>query len=148
MEHNEDYIEFISSESRKNEVDLWYRKYDIRLEKTELFSDYIISLLDLIESTYLGDEFMETSDMENHFMWCLNKIIDDFEKEKIFFKNSGLHVEYLWTFFLNAFYISETKIKNLRIYLQSALQFNYDKTKNDLELLTEFYIILNQSLKK
>jgi len=151
MENNKGYIEFITSESHKNEIDAWYRSYNIVYEKTQLFRDFIIPLLDLLESTYLGDEYItDESDKKNHFLWCINKIISNFEKEKIYFKKEGIHVDYLWTFFQNTFYQNDNpdKLKRVREYLSNVFVFNYSKTKTDLELLTEFYIILNQNLKK
>lgn len=151
MESNKGYIEFITSESHKNEIDTWYRTYNIVYEKTQLFRDFIIPLLDLLDSTYLGEEFMkDEDDKKNHFLWCLNEIVSNFEKEKIFFKKDGLHIDYLWTFFLKTFYQSndDDKLKRIRTYLSNVFVFNYNKTKTDLELLTEFYIILNQNLKK
>ncbi len=151
MEDSKGYIEFLTSESHKNQVDIWYKTHSIVYEKTLLYRDFLISLLDLLDSTYLGKDVMvEEDDIKNHFLWCFNEIINKFEKEKIYFRRDGFYVEYLWAFFRQTFYLNdnEDKLKRIRIYLYNLFIFNYTKTKTDLEMLTEFYTILNQNLKK
>ena len=59
MENKEGYLEFISSESYKNQIDVWYRAYNISREKTELFYDFLMSLYNLLQETYLGSEVFE-----------------------------------------------------------------------------------------
>jgi hypothetical protein len=151
MENNKGYIEFLKSESHKNQIDTWYKSYNIVYEKTQLYRDFFISLLDLIDSTYLGkDVLKENDDIKKHFLWCFNEIVSNFEKEKIYFKRDGMYVDYLWIFFYQTFYLNENedKIKRIRAYLYNIFIFNYTKTKTDLEMLTEFYTILNQNLKR
>jgi len=68
MENKEGYLEFVSSESYKNQIDIWYRAYNISREKTELFYDFLVSLYDLVEETYLGmDVVVSEEDQKNHF---------------------------------------------------------------------------------
>jgi hypothetical protein len=47
MENKEGYLEFVHSESYKNQIDVWYRAYNISREKTELFYDFLMSLYNL-----------------------------------------------------------------------------------------------------
>jgi len=151
MENNKGYIQFITTESHKEQIDTWYKAYNIGYEKTQLYRDFLISLLDLLESTYLGNDILiDEDDIKKHFLWCFNEIVDNFEKEKIYFRRDGFYIEYLWTFFHKTFYLSESedKIKRIRQYLYNLFIFSYDKTQTDLEMLTEFYTILNQNLKK
>ena len=87
MENREGYLEFISSESYKHQIDIWYRTYNISRDKILLFHDFLSALHDLIDNTFLGvDVLSEESDQRNHFNWCWEKIISDFNKEKIYFK--------------------------------------------------------------
>lgn len=151
MENSKGYIEFLTSESHKDQVDTWYKSHGIGYEKMLLYRDFLISLLDLLDSTYLGKDVMvDEEDIKSHFLWCFNEIISNFEKEKIYFKRDGFYIEYLWTFFRQTFYLNDNddKLKRIRIYLYNLFVFDYDKTKTDLEMLTEFYTILNQNLKK
>ena len=81
MENKENYLEFISSESYKNQIDVWYRAYNISREKIELFHDFLISLHEIIEETYLGPDVLEDpNDQINHFGWCWDKTINNFNK--------------------------------------------------------------------
>ena len=151
MENNKSYIQFMTSESQKNQIDTWYRAYNIVYEKTQLYRDFLISLLDLIDSTYLGKDILqEEQDIKKHFLWCFNEIVSNFEKENIIFKKNPLYIDYFWTFFYQTFYLNdnEDKIKRIREYLSNIFVFNYTKTNTDLEMLTEFYKIFDQNLKK
>ncbi len=151
MENKEGYLEFIFSESYKNQIDVWYRAYNISREKTELFHDFLISLHELIESTYLGPDVIETEqDQIGHFNWCWNKIIDNFSKERIFFKETGSHKDYFSNFYIEAFYIPNTHDGNLKIleYLNKLFDFKHKKSRSELDMLTEVYKMLDQNLKK
>ena len=81
MENKESYLDFVSSESYKQQIDVWYRAYNISREKTELFYDFLMSLHNLIDETYLGEDvIMTTEDQINHFTWCCDKTIESFNK--------------------------------------------------------------------
>ena len=56
MENRESYLEFISSENYKHQIDIWYKAYNISREKIELFHDFLISLYNLVDETYLGSD--------------------------------------------------------------------------------------------
>jgi hypothetical protein len=151
MKNKDGYIEFLTSESYKNQAEIWYKAYNITREKTELYYDFLVSLLNLIEETYLGPDVMETQeDIQNHFTWCFDKVIVNFEKEKIYIKNRGHHYEYLWLFFHEAFYITHIEGDIIRIheYFFKLFDFNYRKTRSELDMLTDLYKLLEQNLKK
>ena len=116
MENKESYLGFISSESYKHQIEVWYKAYNISREKIELFHDFLISLYDLISDTYLGtDVIISEEDQRNHFTWCWDKTIENFNKEKIFFKDRGNFFEYFWNFFLEAYYYQHIENKTVRI---------------------------------
>lgn len=151
MENREGYIEFLTTESYKNQIDIWYKTYNITREKTELYYDFLVSILDLVEETYLGSDILvKQEDIKNHFIWCFDKVVGNFEKEKISFKPRGNHFEYLWLFFYEAFYITDSEGGTIRIreYFYKLFDFNYKKTRSELDLLTEIYKLLDQNLKK
>lgn len=150
MESKESYLEFISSENYKHQLDIWYRAYNISHEKTNLFYDFLISLYELIEGTYLGEDVINTeSEQHSHFIWCWNKTIDNFNKEKIFFKETGTHMEYFWNFFLEAYYFTKLEGNSIKIkeYFYRVFDFKHRKTRSELDILSEIYRILNQNLK-
>ncbi len=150
MKKDESYLEFIASENFRNQIEVWYKAYNIIREKTELFHDFAITLYDIIEETYLGSDVIITEqEQKNHFNWCWKKVIQSFEKESIKFKESGQHHDYLWNFFYEAFYINENNVNNrIKEYFTKLFQFNYRKTRSELDMLTEIYKILEANIKK
>jgi hypothetical protein len=151
MENKEGYLEFISSESYKNQLDIWYRAYNISREKTELFYDFLVSLYDLVEETYLGmDVVILEEDQKNHFTWCWDKTIDSFNKEKIYFKERSGCYEYFWNFFYEAYYFAQNDDNQIRIkeYFYKLFDFKHRKSRSELDMLTEIYKLFDQNLKK
>jgi hypothetical protein len=151
MEKREDYTELDVSEKYKHQIDIWYRTYNINRDKIVLFYDFLSSLHDLIDNTYLGaDVLHDESDQIGHFDWCWNKIIDNFNKERIFFKEKGNHYEYFWTFFFEAHYLTKMEDRQTRIheYFYKLFDFRYIKSRSELDILTEVYKLLDQNLKK
>lgn len=151
MENRESYLEFVSSENYKHQIDIWYKAYNISREKIELFHDFLISLYNLVDNTYLGPDVVELEeDQKNHFTWCWDKTLDNFSKEKIFFKERGQYFEYFWNFFLEAYYFQKLEDKTVRIneYFTKLFNFKYRKTRSELDMLTEIYKLFDQNLKK
>jgi hypothetical protein len=151
MEKREGYLEFVASENYKNQVEIWYKAYNITREKIDLFKDFILTLYDIIDETYLGsDVIFETIDQKNHFDWCWNKLLTNFEYEGILFKSTGGHKEYFWAFFEEAYYLNELEKKPNRIrdYYEKVFSFDYKKTRSELDLLTEIYKVLESNIKK
>lgn len=151
MENRESYLEFVSSDNYKHQIDIWYKAYNISREKIELFHDFLISLYNLVDNTYLGSDVVELEeDQKNHFTWCWDKTIDNFLKEKIYFKNRGAYYEYFWNFFLEAYYFQKLEDKTVRIneYFTKLFNFKYRKTRSELDMLTEIYKLFDQNLKK
>lgn len=151
MRKQEGYLEFIASENNRNQVEIWYKAYNITREKVELFHDFISGLYDLIESTYLGsDALSEDTDQRGHFDWCWTKTINNFTKENINFKETGPHYQYFWLFFHEAFYQNELDGKQNRIreYFHKLFSFNYKKTRSELDMLTELYKTMESNIRK
>ena len=56
----------------------------------------------------MGPDVIVTQDEQlNHFNWCWNKTIQNFEKESITFKETGQHHDYLRDFFYEAYYLND-----------------------------------------
>jgi hypothetical protein len=151
MEDKESYLEFISSENYKQEIDIWYKSHNISREKLSLFHDFVASIHDVIDNTFLGPDVMdEVENQKNHFTWAWDKVIDDFFKEKIYIKNRGPHYEYFWNFYLEAYYYSQINGYDSKIpdYFLKLFDFDHIKSKSELEILTIIYKVLNQNFKK
>lgn len=151
MENKEGYLEFVTSESYKQQIEVWHKAYNISREKTELFYDFVISLYNIINETYLGPDVTQIEeDQKNHFIWSWNKNVDNFNKEKIYFKERGSHFEYFWNFYLEAYYYVQIDDGIIRIpeYFYKLFDFTYRKSRSELDMLTEIYKMLEQNLKK
>lgn len=139
------------SETLKEELDFWFRYNNISREKINLFYDFIISLHDLIESTYLGPEVLDDEEkFKGHFNWCWKRTIENFAKERIFFKENGNHYDYLWNFYKEAYYIQKIEDKEIVIneYYYKIFDLNHVKSEFELEILLTIYKIFEQNLKK
>lgn len=151
MENKNDYIEFISPEDYKYHLEIWYKIYNISREKTELFHDFLISLYNVIEETYMGDDIMiYEEDQKNHFTWCWDKVVDNFTKEKIYFRKRGSCYEYFWNFYYEAYYLIklEKKENKIKEYTDKLFDNNYTKTRSELDIVTELYKLFDENLKK
>jgi hypothetical protein len=151
MEKREDYIEFETTDKYKHQIDIWYRAYNIHREKIELFYDFLSSLYELVDTTFLGvDVLFNETDQRNHFNWCWDKLLSDFSKEKIYFKEKGNHYEYLWNFFYEAYYGTKMDEGSPRMgeYFYKLFDFKHKKSRSELDMLTEVYKLLEQNLKK
>jgi len=151
MESKESFFESLSHDNYRHQLEIWYKAYNISHEKIELFHDFLLSLYNIIDESYLGPDIIETDDdQKSHFNWCWNKNIENFNKERIFFKEKGIHYEYIWNFFSEAFYytnINNGKVKILE-YIEILFDFRHKKTRSELDVLTEIYKLLNEGLRK
>lgn len=139
------------SETLKEELDFWFRYNNISREKISLFYDFVISLDEIIDSTFLGTDVIDDeSKIKGHFTWCWRKTIDNFSKERIFFKETGTHFEYLWNFYNEAYYIQKLENKEIMIheYYYKIFDLTHSKTEAELEILLTLYKIFEQNLKK
>ena len=149
MGNKRSYLEFIASEDFKNQAEVWYKAYNITRERTELFYDFVLSLYELVESTYMGPELLSAQvDQKNHFNWCWDKLISDLEKESILLRERGEHHDYFWLFFQEAFYINDVNSFRIKEYFHKLFTFDYKKTRSELDILTEMYKLLEFNLKK
>lgn len=140
----------------KDDVEIWFNANNMIPEKMELYCDFTISLIDLMNKTYLGfnssnDEtkiIMTSEDNTNHFKWCWLKTIDNFKKENIKFEIEGDHYDYFISFFKDIFY--EEQNQSIRESLSSFFKelFDIEKTftKADVDLLTDLYKTMEKNL--
>ena len=89
--------------------------------------------------------------MVNHFSWCFNKVLDDFEKERIKFSPASTSTyDYLWYFLYKGFYTSDSDnpIQVILSYFKFLFDVNEIKSPIELEAFKDFYKIFDQNLKK
>lgn len=130
-------------------LDTWYKGHNIIHEKCELYCDFFISLLDKIDTTYLGKEILTNEkDTRNHFMWCLNIILLNFEKEKIKFTSKNNLNEFLFLLFDKLYYNSkyDEPHEMVKMYFKTLFDITLPKFVIELESLTDIYKIMEQNL--
>ena len=52
----ENFFKYISQPATKEDIEDWLRANNIVMERVNLFHDFIISLNDIVNKTYLGGE--------------------------------------------------------------------------------------------
>lgn len=144
------FLKYVTQPVSLEDMNIWVKSNNINIEKTELFYDYICSLHLLIEDTYLGsDVIKEDNDRLGHFNWCWDSIVDDLKKENINFELEGNHHEYFWNFFYESFYIhknNQEQSDKIKEFLEVLFLIHIPKTKSELDMLSEIYIVLNDNL--
>ena len=133
------------------QIEEWLIYKNISREKCELFHDFIISLYDIIDTTFLGiDVLYDLNDQKNHFKWCWQKNIENFKKEKIYFNNNKLFFNNFQTFFLESFYgyKEENLDSKIPLFINLLFDFNVIKSEKELIILEHIYNLININLKK
>lgn len=150
----ENFFNWITNPMPKDEIVIWFKANNMIYEKIELHGDIFKSLYYIIIDTYLGDSENETNihlsieEKKSHFEWCWKKMIDNFKKENININLEGDHKEYLESFFMDSFYNQkDNHVKNsIEKFITLIFDVDGEFTKADLEMLTDFYKILEKSM--
>lgn len=151
------FFDWLAKPMEQDDVTAWYLANNIIPEYTELFRDFCISFLNLLNETYLGDNQNENSETKvlmsekqkkDHFNWCWNKTIGNFKKENIGFVFEEKDYIFFESFFYEIFYNQEdiNFKKSIDEFFVHLFDNNYQKTKADLEIFTDIYKTLERSL--
>lgn len=142
---------------KPEEIRTWNMMNNIIPELTYLFRDFCFSLYYLMSETYLGDDYkgfnetkigMTENDKLNHYKWCWNKTIENFEKENIVFKFKINDYTYFEDFFYEVFYTQDDKLMKeaLEDFLKQLFNRKRPTSKSDIEMFTDVYKTLERSL--
>ena len=151
-------FDWLAKPMDKEDINAWYLANNITPELTELFRDFCFSFLNLLKDTYLGDDFndnketkvgMTTNQKKEHFKWCWDKTIKNFNKESIDFKFNNDDSEFFESFFFEVFYNQpDQKVKDqINNFFKQIFDRGFNKTKSDIEMFTDIYKVLERSLK-
>lgn len=153
--HMENFFTYISKPVDREEVKLWIEVNDICFNKFDLYSDFVMSLVNLIYDTYLGNDTskstnitLEEEDNLKHFEWCWGRVVENFKKENIFFNKEGDHYEFFKGFIIETFYnqkINEVKF-SLNKFFEEIFNLNSPHTMSDLDLLKTIYKSLDKNI--
>lgn len=152
------FFDWLAKPMDKEDINAWYLANNITPELTELFRDFCFSFLNLLKETYLGDDFsdnretkvgMTTDQKKQHFKWCWNKTIENFNKESIDFIFNDMDAEFFESFFFEVFYNQpDQKVKEqIDNFFKQIFDRTTVKTKSDIEIFTDLYKVLERSLK-
>lgn len=152
----ENFFNYISKPIPSEDLEIWFRVNNIIPEKMDLFSDFCQSLTMLILETYLGEQkdrnetkiHLSSDDNSKHFEWCLNKTIDNFQKEGIKFNKKGEHIDYFKSFYNDVFYNQkEEKVKNsIKTFFKQIFDIDTPFAKSDLDIVLLLYKNLDKNM--
>lgn len=146
------FLDYINTPMSKESIMILYSANNIRYEKCELYNDFVQSLLMLAFDTYMGDDITDIDEQVNHFKWCWNTNVSNFQSEGVLFESSKLF-NYFLEFMLEVYYscmdksIFEYSGKTVLVLWDNIFDYNRIKTNADMDTLIEIYRIFDKSLK-
>jgi hypothetical protein len=152
------FFDWLAKPLDDGDLTAWYLANNITIEHTELFRDFCLSFLRLIKETYLGENSdsknetrvgMTTQQKKEHFHWCWNKTIQNFERESIIFKFDDTDAFFFESFFFDVFYNQpdEDVKEQTEKFFEQIFNRKTKKSKSDVEIFTDIYKVLERSLK-
>jgi len=144
------FMKYIMDPLTYEQMQLLYNANNIKYDKVKLYYDFISTLNRLIDKTYLGDEYISTEEeMLGHFNWCFDKIIENFDKENIKFKNDNDLRSYFKYYYEHLYYNdSEKSLEKIDDLPKYSFEYYRLKSMSDLDILVELYKLFERSLNK
>ena len=140
----EEFNKYLNKVLDEEHVEMFYRAHLINSLRAELFYDFTISLLNVVHSTYPGDDVSSEDYYLNHLRYCFDRVTNDFKKENIEFTGDRSDLfNYFYVTLEETYYKEPDKqisIDGLKILYEHL--FNMDimeKTQSDLEIFLEIY---------
>lgn len=143
------FIDYFSKPLTSEQISYLNNINNISFERVEVFHDFIITLLHVVNDTYLGDDVITNSDERlSHFNWCWNKVISNFQKESIRIETKGEHFQYFFTYFNDIFYYETNKESNMIekyiIFWNDIMKPMDSKTKSEYDLFVDIYKVMGK----
>jgi len=144
------FMKYIMDPLTYEQMQLLYNANNIKYDKVKLYYDFISTLNRLIDKTYLGDEYISTEEeMLGHFNWCFDKIIENFDKENIKFKNDNDLRSYFKYYYEHLYYNdSEKSLEKIDDLPKYSFEYYRLKSMSDVDILVELYKLFERSLNK
>lgn len=153
MNNNElAFLNYINKPLNREKINFIYVENKISLERCELYSDFVESLIMLVIMTYLGDDVTNFKQQQEHYKWCWKKTTENFEKEGILIGDMNCY-KYFAEYLFDVFYPLPDKNKNKHIIsnIRKLWVFMFDttnlKSRSDLDNFLQAYKILDLTLK-
>ena len=150
MDNPKNFIEYIGKYLPREQTKEFFAQQNIKVEQTDLFIDFTITLLSSLYESYLGDDIISNdNDRLSHFNWVWKKTINQYKKEKIKFKEEGYHKDYFWYFLHENFYVGKDKDKivvGMKEFFRTVLDVTKEKTMSDIDNLKIIYGTLKENI--
>ena len=149
------FFNWLSKPMNPEDIQAWYDANNIIPEFVDLFEDFCFSFYYLVSSTYLGHTDNNATeigitheDKLNHFKWCWETTLSNFEKENLKFEFSSSDYEYFESFYFEVFYDQPDEgVRNaMEDFFIQLFNRKRAMSKSDLEMFTDVYKTLERSL--
>lgn len=152
IENGRKFMNYIINPLEMSRIDKIYREYGIIFERADIYRDFILSLNNLIQDSYLGDDVMNEDDKKIHFDWCWNKVCEDFSILGVYFTDNQEVYTHFKIFFWKHFYDITNKKESeypKSIELVYNYIFNYNQVKKlvDVDKFISIYLAFDLSFK-
>ena len=148
----QEFLSYIKTPLSQNSLNVLYSANNVKFERCQLFSDFTQSLIAKVADTYMGDTFTTPVQRIEHFKWCWDENIQNFEDENIQLKHSRELFHYFQQFMVDSFYASTDKdemdvVKHRLTKLwKYILGYTTNKTRSDVDTFLEVYKIFEKTL--
>lgn len=144
------FLEYFSKPMSEDELVELNFINKVEPEIVELYLDFIVSLIDLVDATYLGGEIIKDKSVQtNHFNWCWEKTIHNFQLENIKFNQTGDHQMYFKKYITDVYYSNIEKspdtVENMIDFWRRIMSINKIRTKSEYDIFQEVYNTLGRN---
>ena len=131
------------------ETELIYDSNRIVYERSDLYLDFILTLNDLVETTYFGHDMMDAEERINHYDWCWNKTCDLVNTKYIKFNRNDAAYVYLLDTYLELFYDDSRNIPlKLKNFWKHIFDYSIKKSHPEIDTYIKLYKIFEDSFNK
>jgi hypothetical protein len=134
---NNKYRGYISEYQLLKEI----KAHNVLLERVQLYHEFVTNLCFYLYETYLGSEYMTSpKDIEGHFNWGFNKVVNEFKEEGIDFSSNNYVKDYFKEYFTYNLYGNSTKTVDAVLEMWThVFTLRPEKSKNEFEVLLDIY---------
>jgi hypothetical protein len=129
-----------------------FKDKNIDTEVAILYRDIIITVMDTIFTTYLGDDITDAPNQKKHFTWAWENTKNKFAKEGYTISEDEELVGYFYDFISDVYYDNSDKglaieynLKKLWYYLFNPVK---EKSQSDIDVFVEIYDMFSKSIFK
>lgn len=141
------FLSYLKTPLSRESISIIYDANNVNYDRCVLYGDFVVSLIYLVNDTYLGDNITSKDNQKKHFEWCWSKNIENFKSEGVQIESDKLY-EYFIEYMFEVFYsVDKTKENdNIRIW-EELFDYNRNRTQSDMDTFVEVYKIFEKSLK-